>query len=91
MEAIYRSTNEKIFKAKYFGATNTRGSRIKIVNIDTMEAKFIPYNYQYNNTRDNAINYIEQILTYNKVVKYFYDDDTKFWYLISKDTRDEQL
>jgi hypothetical protein len=87
MEQDYRNENRKVFKAKYYGPTNTKGSRIKIINLDTLEAKFFSYNYQFNNTRDNAIYFIENLISYNKVVNYFYDYDTNFWYLISKDTR----
>jgi hypothetical protein len=48
---------KKIFEVKFIGATNTQGSRIKIIDSLRGKSKVIPYNYSFNNVLDGAINF----------------------------------
>lgn len=52
--------NFHLIEARYLGATNTRGSRIKLVSSRFEQSKTIPYNYSFNNARDIAIDYLKQ-------------------------------
>ena len=45
-------------QAKYFGATDTKGSRVKLHDTRHGESLFIPYNYKYSNIRDIAYDYL---------------------------------
>lgn len=54
--------NYQLIKVKYLGATNTLGSRVKM--IDTRfenKSKTIPFNYSLNNVNDMAAEYLNQI------------------------------
>jgi len=46
------------FIVTYLPATNTKGSRVKISN--EQKKNIIPYNYNYNNIKDIAVNYLTQ-------------------------------
>lgn len=73
---------KRIYKAKYLGPTNYKGSRIKLTNLYENKSTIYPYNYKYNNIADQAVNIIENELTYLKVVETFYDKQEL--YLIAK-------
>jgi len=47
-------------KAKYLGPTNHKGSRIKITDERFEQSKIIDFGYEYNNTLDQAIDYLEK-------------------------------
>lgn len=49
--------NKKLIEIKYFGTTNTKGSRIKLTDVLRKKSKIINLSYEFNNTLDNAINY----------------------------------
>jgi hypothetical protein len=55
----------RAFKIKYFGATNTKGSRIKIIDIHRSEKqevfKFISWDYSKNNGWEIATEYLNKI------------------------------
>ncbi len=46
----------QLLKVKYLGATNTKGNRIKIINVKTNESKTL--------SKDYSINYEQQIRKY---------------------------
>lgn len=71
-----------IYKAKYLPATNTKGARIKLTNLNTNKSIVHPYDYRFNNVHEQAINKIENLLTYLKVKDYFFDGVN--CYLIAK-------
>lgn len=71
-----------IFKAKYLAPTNTKGSRIKLTNLNNGKVIIYPYDYQFNNVHDQAIARIENVLTYLSVKETFYDGNE--CYLIAK-------
>ena len=73
---------KRVYKAKYLGPTNYKGSRVKLTNLYGGDSKIYPYNYKYNNIQDMAIDIIENELTYLKVTDYFYDKQEV--YLIAK-------
>lgn len=52
--------NYHLIEARYFGPTNTRGSRVKLISGRFEQSKTIPYNYEFNNARDIAIDYLEK-------------------------------
>jgi hypothetical protein len=80
---LKQNLNQKrIYKAKYLGPTNCEGSRIKIKDLYNDKVITYPYNYNYNNIEDMAVNIIENELTYLKVTEAFYDN--KELYLIAK-------
>lgn len=47
-----------IIEAKYIGPTDTKGSRVRLLNVSTGERRIIPYGYDYNNTTDIAVAYL---------------------------------
>ena len=42
-------------EAKFLGATNTRGSRVKITSVHLKKSKTIGWDYQYSGTAEQAI------------------------------------
>ena len=45
-------------KVKYFGATNTKGSRVRLYDTRHDKTLFLSYNYKYSNIRDIAYDYL---------------------------------
>ena len=56
---------KKLFRLKYLGATNTRGVRMKITNVETQESWTIARDYSMD-YKAQAIKYIEEFITYGK-------------------------
>ena len=52
--------NFHLIEARYLGATNSRGSRVKLVSSRFEQSVTIPYNYEFNNARDIAIDWLKQ-------------------------------
>lgn len=52
--------NYHVLKISYLGATNTKGSRIKILSERFKESKVIAYNYEFNNTCEGAEDYLSK-------------------------------
>lgn len=52
--------NFHLIEARYLGPTNTRGSRVKLVSARFEQSVTIPYNYEFNNARDIAIDYLQK-------------------------------
>ena len=48
------------FKVKYLGPTNYKDSRIKITDERFEQSKVIDFRHEYNNTLDQAIDYLER-------------------------------
>lgn len=63
---------KKLFRLKYLGATNTRGVRMTITNVDTQEKWTLARDYALD-YRAQAIKYIEEFITYGKH-EYTFDD-----------------
>jgi len=60
MEDIRKNIkNLRVFKIKYFGATNTKGSRIKIIDCRFNKSKMVHRSYKYINGKDDAIEYLK--------------------------------
>jgi hypothetical protein len=53
--------NLRAFKIGYLGPTNYRGSRVKIEDIRRNKKIIISYNYEFDNTKDIAIDYLKKI------------------------------
>ncbi len=51
--------NLQSMKIKFMSATNTRGSRVKIIDERFEESITLSYDYEYNNSIDLAIDYLE--------------------------------
>ena len=51
--------NYHLIEARYIGATNSRGSRVKLVSARFEQSITIPYNYEFNNARDIAIDWLQ--------------------------------
>lgn len=49
----------RAFTIKYIGATNTKPSRVSILDNRYGQKKFIPYDYEYNNIYEMAQIYLE--------------------------------
>lgn len=71
----------RVYKVKYYSPTNTKGSRIKLTNLNTLESTFYSYDYRFNNIIDMAKDIIENKLTYLKVKETFNDKEN--YYLIA--------
>ncbi len=53
-------TNLNTIKARYKGATNTRGARVILTSDRFHESKTIPFNYRLNNIEEMALEYLEE-------------------------------
>lgn len=53
--------NYRAFDLKYLGPTNNRGSRVKISDPRFEKSKIIPYNHEFNNIGDMALDYLQRI------------------------------
>lgn len=49
------------FQVSFSGPTNSRGARIWIKDLRRNKKKLIEYSYDYNNSTDEALNYLESI------------------------------
>jgi hypothetical protein len=73
-----------LIEAKYIGASNTRGSRIKLTSLRFPNDSFtFSYNYNFNNTLDMAIDELENIGI--KIAGYGYDEK-KGNYILATET-----
>lgn len=63
----------RIYKIKKLSATNNKGTRIKITDLNNLNNITIPYNYKFNNIFDISRDYIETNLIYSKPFIHFYD------------------
>jgi len=73
-----------LIEAKYVGATNTRGSRIKLTSLRFPNDSFtVSYNYKFSNSLDIAIDELENIGV--KIVGYGYDEK-KGNYILATET-----
>ena len=52
-------THYRGIKVKYIGATNYKGSRIKITDERFDQSKIIDYSYKYGNVLDQSIDYLQ--------------------------------
>ena len=52
---------KKLIMYKYYAPTNTRGSRIKIIDTYTNESVFIPFDYSKNKLYDMVISHLKEI------------------------------
>jgi len=55
---------KKLIMYKYYAPTNTRGSRIKIIDTYTNESVFIPFDYSKIGLYDMVISYLKEINNY---------------------------
>lgn len=53
--------NMLVIEVSYLGATNTRGSRVKLHAPRIEEKVFLPFDYQYNDIESIALAYLESI------------------------------
>ena len=53
--------NMRLFKIKYFGATNYKGSRIKIIDLRFKKSKFVARSYKHMDGTYDAIDYLTKI------------------------------
>lgn len=73
--------NLKGIEIKYLGATNSRGSRVKLTDNLLGTSKTICYNYKYNNIVDIAAEYLE-----NKGINVTGMCETKNGYMLLTDS-----
>jgi hypothetical protein len=52
--------NFHLVEVRYLGATNTRGSRVKMISSRFSTSVTTSYNYEFNNARDIAIDYLKR-------------------------------
>ena len=60
--------NLHLIEVKYLGATNTRGSRVKLTSLRFNDSVTIPYGYEFNNARDIAEAWLVSKMTKHGVV-----------------------
>jgi hypothetical protein len=51
--------NHHIIRVKYYGATNTNGSRVGIISDRFRERVTIPYDYSFNTSYEIAVNWLK--------------------------------
>ncbi len=54
-------TNLHAFKITYLGATNTRGSRVKVKSLRFDQSKLLSYNYEDRDITETAKKYLESL------------------------------
>ena len=80
---FYKLNHLRAFKVKYLGATDFKGSRVKIIDLRHLKSTTIPYNYKYDNIRDIAIDYL---LSKNiKINSFIWDEINSCYYLNTLD------
>lgn len=52
--------NFHLIEVRYLGATNTKGSRIKMISSRFEQSVTIPYNYEFNSGRDIALDWLSK-------------------------------
>ena len=57
MEEI--TPNFHIIRVTYLGPTNSRGSRMKLTSLRFLDTVILPYNYEYTQGKDQAINFLQ--------------------------------
>lgn len=55
--------NLHLIEVKYLGATNTRGSRVKLTSHRFGDSVTIPYDYEFNNAHDMAEAWLRKRVT----------------------------
>ena len=53
--------NVNVIKVKYLGATNTNGSRVKIVSDRFKSSVTLGYNYEFNSALEIAVDYLSKL------------------------------
>lgn len=51
-------TNFHLIEVRYLGPTDTKGSRVKLVSDRFKQSVTISYNYEFNNARDIAMDWL---------------------------------
>ena len=75
-----------IIEVKYLSATNTSGTRVKLYSAYYNQFRIIPYDYQFNNTKDVAINWLKanghKIIGFgeNKKISYIICSATNYFF-----------
>ena len=78
-----RSNNTTALRVKYLGATDTKGSRIKLTQLNNNKSVIISYNYKFNTLEltEEILNRIDLIKGFNVIV----DNTQNDYYLINLD------
>ena len=50
--------NYHLIRVSYLGATNSRGSKMKLTSLRFNDSLLLPYDYSFNQGRDQAINFL---------------------------------
>lgn len=53
--------NVNVIKVKYLGATNTKGSRVKIISERFKSNVTLGYNYEFNSALEIAVDYLTKL------------------------------
>ena len=73
--------HKRAFRIKYLSPTNTKGERVKIIDIRHKNSWIISYDYSKNNIKEIAIEFLK-----NEGIKidgYFYDEHSHEYYLMT--------
>lgn len=73
----------KAFKVKFLGATNYRGSRVKITDTRMGKSVTIPYNYKFNNIKEIAFDYLNSKGL--EIEGFSWDEKGQFYNILTKD------
>tara|TARA_Y100001937_G_C6934270_1_gene247421 strand:+ start:41 stop:325 length:285 start_codon:yes stop_codon:yes gene_type:complete len=83
------------FSIKLLPATNTKGTRIKIIDTffqgrtkDKTTAVILSYNYKYNHLLDQALDHLKKVCDIN-IVSYSYNTKDNAYILLTKDFETE--
>lgn len=71
--------NLQIIEVKYISATDTKGSRVKLINDRFNESKLINYDYNFNNILDIALDVITKK---DLIIGYNYNEKTGVYNII---------
>ena len=73
----------KAFKVKFLGATNYRGSRVKITDTRMGNSVTIPYNYKFNNIKEIAFDYLNSKGL--EIDGFSWDEKGQFYNILTRD------
>ena len=82
-----RQSNTTAVKVKYLGATDTKGSRIKITQLNNSKSVVLPYNYKYDTLAqiERIFESLEMVKSYRVII------DKNDYYIISFEFEGAQI
>ena len=84
-----RQSNTTAVKVKYLGATDTKGSRIKITQLNSCKSVILPYRHKYDTLKqiECIFESLEMVKSYRVII----DNTQNDYYIISFEFEETQI